>query len=487
MADFIGRKSYLAELEALREKKKASLVVLKGRRRIGKSRLIEEFGRNETAYFFVGLPPTPETTAADQRAYFSKRLQHYFGVPIKSDDWWDLLTFLAKQVQHEKVIISLDEISWIGSLDPSFLGKLKTIWDTEFKKNNHLIMVLCGSVSVWIEENILSNTGFFGRISLVLTLTELSLTECSAFWRNTPAISAYEKFKLLAVTGGVPRYLEEVLPKLPAEENLRRLCFLKSGILFNEFDQIFSDLFSKRSDIYKNIVVALMDGPEAIDDIANKLSIQRSGVLSKHLDDLVQAGFLKRDFDWHLKDGKPSKLSRYRLSDNYLRFYLKMILPNKEKIESGLFNERSLTALPAWRTMMGFQFENLILNNRSEVRRLLNVTADSIVADGAYFQRKTNRQAGCQIDYLLQTRHDTLYVCEVKFLKEPIKEDIIEEVKDKIKRLTRPRYMSCRPVLIHVNGVSDAVLEADYFSNIIDFSELLNRGVDYKKAKDAFF
>lgn len=473
MVDFIGRKHYLAELEALRSKKKASLVVLKGRRRIGKSRLIEEFAGNEVCYFFVGLPPTPETTAADQREYFSRRLQHYFGVPVKSDDWWDLLAFLANQARHGKVIIAFDEISWIGSLDPSFLGKLKTIWDMEFKKNDHLIMVLCGSVSVWIEKNILSNTGFFGRISLVLTLTELSLPECNAFWKSKSAISTYEKFKILAVTGGVPRYLEEIVPKLTAEENLKRLCFSSSGVLFNEFDQIFSDLFSKRNEIYKRIIMALVDGSKDRDSIAKQVDLQLSGRISHYLDDLIQAGFLTRDFDWHLNDGKQSKLSRYRLSDNYLRFYLKIILPNKNKIESDLFKSASLSMMPGWQTIMGLQFENLILHNRAEIRRALGVMPDDVISDGSYSQRKTNRQLGCQIDYLLETKHDTLYVCEVKFLKDKIGKEIISEVEDKIKRLKRPRYMSCRPVLIHVNGVSDAVLEADYFSNVIDFSVLL--------------
>lgn len=473
MTDFIGRKAELAELEALKNKKKASLIVIKGRRRIGKSRLIEEFAKKQTCYSFVGLPPTPEMTAADQREYFARRLFQYFGVPIKSDDWWDLLNFLAQSTQDEKAVIVFDEISWIGSLDPSFLGKLKTIWDTVFKKNNRLMMVLCGSVSVWIEENILSNTGFFGRISLVMTLTELSLKECNDFWKNRTEVSAYEKFKILAVTGGVPRYLEEVVPKLTAEDNLQALCFSKSGILFNEFDQIFSDLFSKRSETYKHIIVALVDGAQSREYIAEKLGIQLSGTISNYLEDLMQAGFIRRDFEWHLQDGKTSKYSRYRLSDNYLRFYLKIIYPNKNKIESDLFKDRALSTLPGWQGMMGLQFENLILHNRAELRRCLKVTTDNVVAEGAYRQRKTMRQLGCQIDYLLQTKYDTLYVCEVKFLKGQVGEDIITEVQEKIKRLKRPRYMSCRPVLIHVNGVSDAVIESDYFSNIIDFSDLL--------------
>src|SRR3989338_8828761 len=119
-------------------------------------------------------------------------------------------------------------------------------------------MILSGSQSTWIEKNILSSSGFVGRISYQLTLEELYLPECNQFWASRKdKISAYEKLKLLSVTGGVPRYLEEIQVNLSAEENIRRLCFRPEGLLFNEFEQIFSDLFSKRSDKYKRMTTLL--------------------------------------------------------------------------------------------------------------------------------------------------------------------------------------------------------------------------------------
>jgi hypothetical protein len=88
-------------------------------------------------------------------------------------------------------------------------------------------------------------------------------------------------------------------------------------------------------------------------------------------------------------------------------------------------------------------------------------------------QRKTGRSKGCQIDYLIQTRYNNLFVCEIKFSKNRIDVDIIDEVKEKIARIAHPKGFSCFPVLIHVNGVQDAVVESEYFSQIIDFSTLL--------------
>lgn len=475
MAQFIGREKELKTLKGIHEKKSASLVILKGRRRIGKSRLAEEFAKHEKFYSFTGLPPTPETTAQSQREAFAKQIKKAFNIYVENtDDWWDLLWVVAEHTQKERVIILFDEISWMGSKDPDFLGKLKTVWDNHFKKNPELVLILCGSISSWIEENILSSTGFMGRLSLILTLEELPLSDCKKFWTNDKLISPYEKFKILAVTGGVPRYLEEIKPHLPAEENIRQLCFEKSGILFSEFDQIFSDLFSSRSNIYKQIVTCLRDSTADRNQIAKWLDIEVGGVISTYLDDLTKAGFISRDFSWQIKDGKISKLSHYRLSDNYLRFYLKYIEPNKQKIESGIFQDRTLTSLPGLSTIMGLQFENLILSNRKLIHKLLDIRAEDIISEGPYFQRKTARQPGCQIDYLIQTKFDCLYVCEIKFSKYEIKKDIIDVMDEKISRLKMPRYFSCRPVLIHVNGISEELEESQYFAKIINFDWLLN-------------
>jgi hypothetical protein len=95
--------------------------------------------------------------------------------------------------------------------------------------------------------------------------------------------------------------------------------------------------------------------------------------------------------------------------------------------------------------------------------------------ENPYFQRKTARQAGCQIDFSIQTKHDTVYICEIKFSRHEIGNEIIKEVSKKIANLKLPKHISRRPVLIHVNGVKDEVIDEQFFSNIIDFSELLKK------------
>lgn len=477
---FIGRKEELNDLERLFKKKTSSLVVIQGRRRIGKSRLAQEFGKNYKFYQLSGLAPSPSTTAQSQRDEIMRQLCLATGLPkIKIEDWGQLFVLLARECRQGKTVVLLDEISWMGSKDPEFLGKLKNAWDIYFKENPELVLILCGSISSWIEKNILSSTGFMGRISLVFTLKELSLKDSYQFFSQSKAVlngnepSPREVFKLLSITGGIPRYLEEIQMDLSADENIRRLCFVPKGVLFREFNDIFSDLFSKKSEDYKKIVETLVDGTFEYNDICKKLGVAKSGHLSDHLDDLIKSGFITRDYTWHLKSGEVSRLSHYRLSDNYLRFYLKYIEKNREKIESGLFNERSLGSFPGWDSIMGLQFENLVLNNRRSIWEALKLYPEEINSDNPFFQRKTAAFPGCQIDYLIHTKFKTLYVCEIKFSRNEVDTSIIKEVRTKMDRLIKPKGFSCVPILIHVNGVKEGVSESGEFKAILNFGDFL--------------
>ena len=470
---FYGRRR---ELKLLRERldlKIASLIVIRGRSRVGKSRLAEEFSKPFRTILIEGLAPDPEKeiTAQMQREHFVNGLEAQCGIRgVKADDWDDLFFHLGQAVKRGRVIIVLDEINWMGSKDPTFLPKLKSAWDKYFKKNPKLICILSGSMSMWIEKNILSSTGFFGRISLDIQLKELPLTECNHFWHPyEDKISPFEKFKILSVTGGIPRYLEEISPKVPADEMIRRLCFREEALLFLEFDRIFSDLFSRRSPAYKKIVSRLAEGSADLNQIAKAVGMKKGGVISEYLADLEETQYIERYSSWNLASGKTLTRSLYRLKDNYLRFYLKYIEPHQEAVKKG-----TLKKVPAWDSIMGLQFENLVLNNRLLLHPLLELSPEEIINCGPYFQKPTKAVPGCQIDYLVQLEHNCLYLCEIKYSSKPIGIEIFDEVRKKIEALRTPSTIfSRRAVLIHVNGVTEAVRKSSFFTHIIDFSQFL--------------
>ena len=344
------------------------------------------------------LLPVNGITAQDQRDEFARKLREQFGIPeVTTDDWGQLFTFLAREVKNGRVILFLDEISWMASDDKTFLGKLKNVWEDHFAKNSKLILILCSSVSVWLEENIISSTAFFGRISWTLSLDPLPLVDCNQMLECQGfKSSTYEKFKILSVTGGIPWYIEQMQGQFTADENIKRQCFTRGGILVDEFEKIFHELFEKRDTIYKKIILALANGSRSFDEIAKEINYPKSGRLSEYINDLIDSGFLSRDNTWSLKTGESLQLYLYRLSDNYIRFYLKYIVPKKTQIEAKRISKITLSSLPGWESIMGLQFENLVVNNREELYKFLKINPEDVIYDNPFFQKKTMRQKGCQ-------------------------------------------------------------------------------------------
>jgi len=412
-------------------------------------------------------------TNADQLDHFAMGMADQFDLPrLRIENWTDAFVLLANQTQTGPTVVLLDEISWMARHDPDFAGKLKTAWDTKLKKNDRLLLVLCGSVSSWIDRNVLHNAGFVGRVTLNIKLDELPLDLCSAFWgKRSQRVSAHEKFRILSVTGGVPRYLEEIDPSDSAENNIRAMCFDPAGLLFDECDLIFEDTFGKRAPIYRRIVEILVAGPRSLVDICQELGVAPSGVTSEYLKDLELSGFIARDYVFSTRTGKRGKLSRYRLRDNYVRFYLKYVAPHADAIEKGLFALRDLGTLPGFDVIMGLQLENLVVNNLPALLDELGIPTAGVVSASPYFQNTTRRQRPCQIDLLVQTR-SALFVCELKFAKR-VGVDVVSEVAEKVNRLAFPRHLSVRPVLIYLGELSPRVRKECYFDKVLALDDLL--------------
>jgi AAA+ ATPase superfamily predicted ATPase len=471
MTAFVGRDLELAKLKELARLNVPSLVVIKGRRRVGKSRLATEFAARLSGYrsiLITGMAPDEKVTAADEREDFASQLSRALSIPPpRADDWNTLLWALADRTGTGKWVVILDEINWVGAKDATFLGKLKTAWDVHFSKNKKLILILSGSLSSWIERNILHSTGFVGRVHLDLTLDELPLRDCVPFLETGHQfLSSYEKFKIVAVTGGIPSYLERIDPASSADANIRRLCLTREGFLFREFDLLFNDLFQKKQ-FYRRLIAAVAEKPLELEDIYRKLNVEKAGYISECIQDLIEAGFLARHYTWSVKTGGPAKRSLIRVIDNYTRFYFRCIKPNRTAVERGA------AQLPAGgEGILGLQFENVILKNRPSVWKKLGISTDDIIFDNPYWQTATQKTRGCQIDYMIQCRNNTVYACEIKFSKSPLQRAVISEVDRKIRNIAKPRNYTFRPVLIHVNGVDDSLLDERYFDTTIDFGEM---------------
>lgn len=475
MSLFLGRKQEISRLARLKRLKKPSLVVIKGRRRVGKSTLVQEFAKGKRFISLSGLPPDPGMTDQKQRDAFGDQLCAQLGLPrVTFSSWPDALRFLAAQLKREETVVLFDEISWMGGFDPSFLGSVKTWWDQEGCRKEGLILILCGSISIWIEKNILRSTGFVGRISLVLNLKPLSLQESVQFLRKKGfAGSIYEVLKILSVTGGIPWYLDLIDPKESADRNIYELCFEPASQLINEFETIFHDLFERTAVLYRKILQALVDGMKTQQEIREELDLDEGGVLSEYLENLIAAGFISGHYQWSLQKGTIGRQKLYRLSDCFLRFQLKYVEPYRALIEQGSYKKATTGKLPGWDAMMGFQVESLLLTNREFLFQALGIDPADVVRDNPFFQTPTTRRKGCQIDYLIQLRSNTLILCEFKFSKSELSSSVLAEIEGKCKALAAPKSFGKAPALFHIGGVSPKIAESPLFYRIIDLGELL--------------
>ena len=472
---FVGRESELEDLVRLWRKSTASLVTCRGRRRIGKSTLIEEFAARSKARFLKieGKAPESGMTNRIQLTSFIDQLRRQTKTSVESVSCWaEAFAALDAELDERKTVLLLDEISWMGKYDVGFPGELKIAWDNLLKKHDRLIVFLCGSVSTWISKNILNNTGFVGRASLNLVVRELPLDACVKFWgRRAARVATREILDVLSVTGGIPRYLEEVDPSLSADENIRRMCFLPESLLRDDFSKIFNVVFGEAAIMKRKILETLAEGALTVSELAEALGVERSGGLSNHLDDLIVAGFVAEDAGLSPDTGKPIKQTRYRVSDNYTRFFLRYIQPNAQTIDSGSFRFNALESLRGWDSLMGLQFENLVLGNLTRILKPLGFDRTLLKSAAPYRQTATKRRKGCQIDLLLQAERK---VCVVEIKRKAlIGREVEDEVDAKISALPVSRGVSVRTALVYEGELAKSVEADGYFDALVPIEMLM--------------
>ena len=474
---FYGRKDILDRLMSLFKKRTSSLVTCRGRRRIGKSTLIEVFAQRADAHFIKieGLKPRPKLSNADELANFAAQLAAQTGCETTPPaNWLNAFIRLAREIDDsQRTVVLLDEVSWMAHYDKLFSGTLKIAWDNYFKKHPRLVLVVCGSVSTWIRDNIIEDGSFYGRRSLDIVVPELPLSECVKFWGKTASrIDRREIIDVLSVTGGVPRYLEEIEPGATAVENMNRLCFLPKSLLREDFDEMFSDVITKQPTFTATVMRSLVDGAHSVTEIAKLLGLEKGGRISEALSQLEEAGIVASDSGKNPENGKDARVVKYRLKDNYSRFYLKYIEPEKTAIDKGAFELGSLDRLDGWDSVMGLAFENLVLNNVRDLIVPLGF-GSALVMSAAPYSRAASRsgERGVQADLLVQTRR-SMCVVEVKRQRE-IGRDVIDEVEEKVKRIPHREGMSVRTALVY-DGHLAPIVEADgYFDAVIPFRTLL--------------
>ena len=249
------------------------------------------------------------------------------------------------------------------------------------------------------------------------------------------------------------------------------MCFLPRSLLFREFDETFSRVFGQRVATRGRILRLLVDGRRSVSELADSEERSVNGSYAEVLRDLCYAGFVAEESGMNPLTGKAVKESRYRLKDNYARFYLKNIEPRAAAIKAGLFEFASLEQLNGWDSILGLQFENLILNRVNDLFPHLGLERSLVLSAAPYLQNETKRNERCQIDLLIRTER-TLMVVEIKRQRE-IRHDVVDEVSDKVRKLKYDKRLSVRTALVYDGHLSASVPADRYFDYIIPSDVLL--------------
>jgi AAA+ ATPase superfamily predicted ATPase len=223
-------------------------------------------------------------------------------------------------------------------------------------------------------------------------------------------------------------------------------------------------------------MTSLIGGARTLGQIALTMKRRRGGDFSEYLNDLEKSGFVRKEYPFQPAASRPTNIPRYRISDNYMRFYLKYIEPHRANIEKGLYRRTPLRSIINWDSILGLQFENLVLNNIESLCEILDIYTSSIISVGPYSQNRTLRREQCQIDLLIQLKH-ALYVCEIK-CRTKIGIEIIKQVTEKIRKLKPPQALSVRRALIYQGTLSEELSNSRYFDFFVPFSRFLTEKAD---------
>ncbi len=422
----IGR---FKEIEKLKNSLKSStseLIVVYGRRRVGKTFLIREILKENIILNVTGLY---KGSLREQLKNFHNQLKIRKGknTTIPSN-WSDAFELLKQHIEKSgdssrKKVIFIDEFPWIASPKAQFLMWFENFWNSYCTQRNDLIVVVCGSAASYMVNNIVNNKGgLHNRITYKMKLEPFTLNESKLFLESKNIyLEHYDLLQLYMAIGGVPHYLEKIKKGESVVQNIDRLCFDKEGELTNEFDEVFTSLF----DEVKNHIVIIKALAQINKGITRKMllekcNMQQNGFSSKIINELIESGFVSRYIPFNKKD----RDSLIRLSDEYCMFYLKFIEKNKNQ---GKGTWDKLASKQTYKIWSGFAFETICLKHLEAIKNELGIAK-------IYTTTSNWQNEHAQIDLVIDRDDNRINICEIKFYnsKFTIDSAYLDSIKNKI-------------------------------------------------------
>jgi AAA+ ATPase superfamily predicted ATPase len=325
---FIGRDKELNTLNELYLQDKFQMVVMYGRRRIGKTTLIAKFIEQKPAIFFTAQEANDKINLEE----FSKKIYKFFNIPLTAggfNSWNDAFDFLGDKARERKFILAFDEFTYAAEENRALKSILQNSIDHKLQGTG-IFIILCGSHVSFMENEVLGyKSPLFGRRTAQIKLEGLDYIDASKMLDN---YSREDKIKLYSCIGGTPHYLAQVNPERSVEENIKRLYFDIAGYLYNEPMMLLQQELREPA-MYNSIVGAIAGGASRLNDISTKLQ-ENSSKVNKYLHTLIELRIIKKDYPFD-EDRETSRKGIYKIAENCYSFWYRFIFPNRPEIESG--------------------------------------------------------------------------------------------------------------------------------------------------------
>ena len=416
MEKIIGRKEEIEILKSCLNSRNPEFVVVYGRRRIGKTYLIKNFFGEQFSFYATGVFGIRNK---EQLSAFHESLKEYGDDEgFCPKDWFEAFGRLKKLLNKEDVnrdvisgkkIVFLDEVPWMSTSNSGFRAALDFFWNSWASTQNDLLLIVCGSATSWILNNLLYDKGgFFHRITRRIHLGPMSLKECEEFLQYKDIdIPRHQIVEYYMFFGGVPYYYSLIDRRLSLAQNVNELFFNKNGALRDEFVFLFHSLF-KNPDHHIDIIRLLSESKNGLtrDELDKAMTQISGGSLDRALKELTECDFIRKYNNFTMK----AKGSVYQIIDPMLLFYL-------EYVESGKQKEwLTFVGSNKYYSWCGSAFEIVCLLHVDQIKQLLGIRG---VNTEEFSWRSRKKAGGAQIDLLLDRRDKTITICEMKYTADP--------------------------------------------------------------------
>ena len=440
MDKLIGREREFDELKWAMESQRSELIVMYGRRRVGKTFLVRRFFNDTYSFHYVGAHK--QSKEAQLQNFREALLQYGIkeNIPDKLGNWHDAFLCLEKHLEgckEARKVVFFDEMPWMDTHGSEFLAELEYFWANWVQNRDDIVFIACGSATSWMKEKIEDNQGgLHNRITHHIYLRPFYLKECKAYleehgfeWDDYQILQCYMLF------GGVPYYLSLLRPYLSLPENVDSLIFRRGGDLCNEFDELYNALFNK-ADRYINIVKLLATKRQGFMRAEiEKATGYSGGGLTKMLDNLERCDFITS----YAQYGNKNKLTLYRLADFYTLFYLRYVDGNNSRDEQYWQHHFTDRSVESWE---GFTFEELCLHHLPQIKQGLGISGMATEASSWRFvPAQGDQRKGAQIDLVVKRADKIVHLIEMKFSERPFVitkeyEERLQQRKDLFMELT---------------------------------------------------